>query len=448
MGERRRLAGASGAVALVALLATPIRAQTDYVADVRFAIEEVEKQCGPLLESKGIDWKKATAALLEEAQAVRTPAEHWVLLTRLLARLHDGHCAVQKLAAAGELEWPADPKGEKTGPGMFWCRVDGKLYLKNVWNEAERVGLAPGMEVVEVNGQPAAKWLDRRIAELSDLTSFSTPQQAFFFACHWGLADYPGTKLALVLKKPKGKKTERELTYVKANPVAWGPAYTPQELKAARTGADDVVFGFTEKKWGYIHLRRCPDDLPELIDVALAEVGSAKGLILDFRANGGGGFDHDAFMGRFVPAGQVYRPGPEFPSAGPNPYGGPIVAIIDGNVRSAGETAAGFFKDDGRGYVIGESATAGMSSQKTTIELPSKLFALYVSTSSNRGRYNGGKGLEGIGVIPHEIVEYDPFDLAEKVDTLIVRAEALLAKFPQKDVRYDPKDFGWKPGKP
>ena len=54
------------------------------------------------------------------------------------------------------------------------------------------------------------------------------------------------------------------------------------------------------------------------------------------------------------------------------------------------------------------------------------------------------KGLEGIGVVPHRIVEYDPADLAEKVDTLIRTAEELLAKFPQKDVRYDPKEFGWK----
>src|SRR6185436_10801739 len=148
------------------------------------------------------------------------------------------------------------------------------------------------------------------------------------------------------------------------------------------------------------------------------KVGSAKGMILDFRANGGGGFDHEDFMGRFVPQGETLRGGVTYTSRGEHPYGGPIVVIVDAGVVSAGETASGIFKEDGRGYMIGESATAGMSSQKTTIELPSGLFALYVSTSSNKGRFNGGKGIEGIGVIPHEIVEFDPKDLAAGVDTL------------------------------
>jgi C-terminal processing protease CtpA/Prc len=66
------------------------------------------------------------------------------------------------------------------------------------------------------------------------------------------------------------------------------------------------------------------------------------------------------------------------------------------------------FKEDGRAFMIGESATAGMASQKTTIPLPSQLFELYVSTHSNKGRFNGGRGIEGIGVVPHEIVELDP----------------------------------------
>ena len=36
------------------------------------------------------------------------------------------------------------------------------------------------------------------------------------------------------------------------------------------------------------------------------------------------------------------------------------------------ETIAGDFKEDGRAYMIGDSPTAGMSSQKETVEVPSK----------------------------------------------------------------------------
>ena len=94
--------------------------------------------------------------------------------------------------------------------------------------------------------------------------------------------------------------------------------------------------------------------------------------------------------------------------------------------------------------MIGESPTAGMSSSKRLIPLPSKLFGLYVSVASNMGRFNDGKGIEGIGVIPHEIVAFDPKDLAAKKDTLIDRAFALLGDFPQKKVPYKPERFGWK----
>jgi hypothetical protein len=437
---KRSLAPAALAAALAPALSTSAAAQTDYAADVRFAIDAIEKECAALLQSKGIDWRAVAAPFLAEAADVTSPSEHAWQLQRLLARLQDGHAAVQPQPAAGELTWPIP---ETTGVGMFWCLVDDEIYVKNVWNEAAKMGLQPGMHVLEVAGQPAAAWLERRIAELSDFICFSSPQHARFYASHLGLAEPQGTRLPIVLGKSKGKKTERELVYVRANPNYWGPAFPPEDTKAVDDGGD-VSYGTAGKKWGYVHVRRCPGELPELMDAALAEVGKSKGLILDFRGNSGGGFDHDAFMGRFIPAGKTFSSGREFASAGPNPYGGPVVAIVDGSVRSAGETAAGLFRYDGRGYVIGESPTAGMSSQKTTIELPSGLFHLHVSTHTNMSRYNDGKGLEGIGVIPHRIVAFDPDDLADEVDTLIRVAAEILAKFPQKEVPYDPKDFGWK----
>jgi C-terminal processing protease CtpA/Prc len=121
-----------------------------------------------------------------------------------------------------------------------------------------------------------------------------------------------------------------------------------------------------------------------------------------------------------------------------------VVVIVDALTRSAGETCAAIFKEDGRAYLIGDTPTAGMSSSKKTIELPSGLFTLYVSVSSNMKRANRGEGIEGIGVPPHEIVPYDPADLAAGKDTLIARAEALLAQYPQKEVPYDPTEFGWR----
>jgi hypothetical protein len=89
--------------------------------------------------------------------------------------------------------------------------------------------------------------------------------------------------------------------------------------------------------------------------------------------------------------------------------------------------------------MIGESPTAGMSASKKTLELPSGKFALYVSVYSNKARWQGGRGIEGIGVEPHEIVPFEQDDLVEGVDTLIRVACERLADMPKGKVPYQPE---------
>ena len=62
---------------------------------------------------------------------------------------------------------------------------------------------------------------------------------------------------------------------------------------------------------------------------------------------------------------------------------------------------------------------------------------------SNKARFQGGRGIEGIGIEPHETVEMDPEDLAAGKDTLIERAFAVLRDFPKGKVPYSPKRYGW-----
>ncbi len=419
----------------------PARASVDspYEADLRFAVDEIEKQCKQLLVAKKIDWRKVTAPLVAQAAQVKSDAEHCKLLVRLLARLQDGHAEVRPTAKTKDLtiDWP----DRSAAPGLFLCRIGKGIHVKNSWGAAEAVGLKPGMELVSVDGVPALAWLEARSRAIADSTSFSTPQQAFFHVCHWGLADAADTRWEIEFKDKKGAKKKRTLTLARGKQVPNGPAFLPEGL----AGSDDLRYAKTSSGCGYVHVRRCKESLPAELDSALEALGDVPGLVLDFRGNSGGGFDHEAFMGRFVPPGkELSFSGSRYASAGAHPYLGPVVVIVDATVRSAGETAAGIFKEDGRGYMIGESATAGMSSQKTTIGLPSGSFELYVSVHSNKQRFQGGKGIEGLGVQPHELVPFDVDDLAAQRDTLIRRAEALLAKFPQSAVPYDPADFGWK----
>ena len=409
------------ALLLLSLLSLAAGGGKPAAEDAAFALDQLEKKAGHFFRQKGIDWRKVRAEIGKAAAKADGNQAHYEVLVRLVARLRDGHAAVTPSEGVTGLQWPG-PKLEK-GPGLFFCTSGAKVFVKNAWGGAEGAGVAAGMEVLEVDDLPARKWLDRRIAEIADASSFSTAQQAEYFACHWGLAGEAGPTMKLKCRAPDGKTKQATLTRDSGGFVARGPAFMPPGLDTLGRQS----YGKLPSGKGYIHLRDTPRDLPEQVDAMLGKLGEVPGIVLDFRANGGGAFDHEAFMGRFVAKGKSHNgDGVRYASAGERPFAGPVVVIVDAGVRSAGETASGIFKEDGRARMIGETATAGMSSSKETLELPSKLFSIYFSVASNKGRFNGGKGIEGIGVPPHEVVPYDPKDLAAGADTLLLRAESLL----------------------
>jgi C-terminal processing protease CtpA/Prc len=240
------------------------------------------------------------------------------------------------------------------------------------------------MEVVKVEGEPASKWLARRTEELADIKGFSTEQGARYSACHWGLGGTAGSTLELELRHPVTRKTKKAtLTRGDGGLAPQGPVAFPAGLQAVGRNS----YGKLQSGFGYIHLRHVPETLPDDLDRMLDALADPPGLVLDCRANGGGGCDHDALFGRFVPRGQTLSFGKSYASAGARPYAGPVVVIVDAGVVSAGETVAGMLK--------------------------------------------------------HEIVPYDPMDLAQGVDTQIRRTEELLAKgFPRNAVPYHPERYG------
>ncbi|MHC4820120.1 MAG: S41 family peptidase [Planctomycetota bacterium] len=433
---RKLLAG--WALLLLSVSAPVEAADRTYEKDAVFALDTLEKECRTVLKARGVNWKTVRKDILSRVRKVRTDQDHYDLMLRLVAHLRDGHAYVVVPKGTDGLKWPGLEL--KRGPGMFLVESGKRVLVRASFKDARRTGIEPGMEVLKLDGMPAQKWLDERVAALREHRSFSTEQQARFCAWHWGLGGEDGSRLKVQLRSVKGKSKKATLMRNSKSMAPWGPAFAPEGLETIGRQS----YGKTGSGFGYIHLRKIPGDLPAQLDTMLAKLGDCPGIILDFRGNGGGAVDHDAVLGRFVPEGKSISFGRTFKSAGEKPYGGNVVAIVDAGVRSAGETISGYFLQYGRAYGIGDTRTAGMSGRKKTIELPSKKFSLYVVTRSHGRELNKGEGIEGIGIPPHEIVDYDRSDLAAGVDTLIRRAEELLAEFPSKRVPYKPERFGWK----
>lgn len=408
------------ALAAACLLMTvpPAAKAEEYRRDIEYIAAEIGRDAQALIELKRIDWEAVTREFTGLAAGSATDSDHLALCHRMLCRLQDGHAGV----VDAKVPWPTEGDGRAfTGPRVTLVRIDDGLYVRQAFKSALDAGVRPGMRILRIDGVPADEWFESAVARLRERAGYSTLHAAQYDACHRGLADWAGTTILIefeaddqAFERQDGQADSGAVSTVTltrsggSNFVPIGPVFPPRDCKSIGRQS----YGRTERGTPYIHLRDVPGDLPAQLDTMLGALTDAPGkppakLILDMRANGGGGCDHEAVAARFT-------------------RGQNVVVIIDSWVRSAGETIAGTFKEDLGFILIGDGPTAGMSSQKRRIEAPSGLFSVTFSVRSNKQRFNGGRGIEGLGITPDRLIPYTPEDLAAGVDTQIREAEQIL----------------------
>ncbi|MDB4673536.1 S41 family peptidase [Verrucomicrobiales bacterium] len=406
-------------LALALVLGTASAADIDYKRDIDFLLGEFETKAGHFFEQKEIDWPEVSNWARTEVKQIQTDADHLRLCTRLVARLKDGHARIK----GAKVEWPSESQGRKwRHPKIGMLYSGGKALVASA---DPTLGIPLGSEVLEIDDLPVVKWLEMKADEWSDKRGYSTRHHALHNAAVFGLGGWEGTTFKIKAALPGGKEITKTVIRDLEGETPRRTDFRTQ-LGKIEWLDDRRKVGFTKTSSGngYIRLLKIPGDLPELLDQILVSLKNVPGMVLDMRGNTGGGCDHRAVFSRFIEKGKFWGP---VESTGENPFAGPLVVIVDGGTLSAGETVSGQFSEDQRAYMIGTSPTAGMSSSKTTITAPSGLFSAYFSVRSNKQRFNQGRGIEGIGVQPHEIITVRAEDLAAGKDTLVARAEELLS---------------------
>lgn len=370
-------------------------------------VEEIDTSY-PFIDLKGIrkDWEGCKKNLTERVEQCRSNDDFYALLDEARRCLRDSHIRFSNLK--GE-----HPQGEvRYYPRIsFLPAVDDQVVI--MWCGDEYTDkLSAGSIVTEIDGRNARESLEKEAEKNWKVGgAFSSPQRARLYAYRIPLQgkENDSHKITIV----KDGKPEIVTVVNKWEARGWPHTYAmPSDLEQL----GNCRYAKLSSGYGYIYLRRIGSKLVEAIDEALCSFKDIRGLIIDLRGNGGGGYGREVFS-RFD---KKKGPSPGIPF-----YRGDMVVLIDAGTMSAGETFARDLVYCADAYLIG-SRTAGSSSAKKTWQLPHDLGSIVLPVRSRWGFER--QPIEYNGIAPKEVVEIIPSELQNGINSGIKRAEEHLDK--------------------
>ncbi|MCK4850345.1 MAG: hypothetical protein KAT11_03285 [Phycisphaerae bacterium] len=378
-----------------------------YEKSLRAFIKQIDSTY-PFFDLKGIrsDWRVRKQELLAKVKQCKSNEEFYGLLDQARRCLRDSHIQFRDLK--GEY-----PRAEiRYFPGIsFLPAVKNQVVIMRCMPEYNDK-LPPGTIVTAINGQKAREYLERE-AEKSWKAGgyFSSPQRARLYVYRIPLQGDENDAQQLTVIRNGQAETVRVVNKWEAR--GWPHTYA---MPKGLTRRGNCRFGKLESGYGYIHLRRIRGDLVKGVDEALESFEGIRGLIIDLRGNGGGGYSREVFA-RFAKKQKAAVNHPY--------YRGDMVVLIDAGTISSGETLARDLVRTGGAHLMG-SATAGSSSAKRSWDLPGGLGKVILS---RRSRYGFGRQpIEYNGIRPQQKVEVIPAELQKGINSGIKRAEEYLDK--------------------
>ena len=337
-GTRRNhflLGGASArriviVVALGLIAHTPYAQESDYAENLA-ALHAYLGEHYAGFKLKGIDWDFVGESFQSRVVHVENDAQFGLLCMEMVAQLADAHCAL--LAGQARLPRPPIPNW---GCGIA-CLPDVRgapiIYFVEPDSFAAALGVKPGMEVKEMNGMPGRVALARMMADVGRFYGYSSPRALKRSAARRMIAvEEEGDTIDLVLAAPSGK--EISITIVARTDGTYGPRRAVQI--PGTNEYETVTSARLDGDIGYIYIRRIDEDLVPGLDTAVGGLGEIRGLVIDLRGNGGGGFHRDEAFVNFLSKEEAGNPDrPRFT--------GPIALLFDESSMSAAEGWGSWF---------------------------------------------------------------------------------------------------------
>ncbi|HEY8459490.1 MAG TPA: S41 family peptidase, partial [Blastocatellia bacterium] len=213
---------------------------------------------------RGVDWRLQREIFRPQAEAARNSAELYRVLRQMIGKLGDAHTRVYMPEEGFDRDRPAGAT-----VGIAVRRIEGKPVV--TWvdpnSQAARLGIRPGFTVLEVDGTPVEKALQRIRDEIIESSTRTALETQTYDRLFHGLRDTPVSATFLDSeKKPYHVTLVRRFVEFHRRVIARKPFHNI----------------------GYIEITGFGPEIEKDFEAAMREAQGTRGLIIDLRNNGGG----------------------------------------------------------------------------------------------------------------------------------------------------------------
>jgi carboxyl-terminal processing protease len=352
----------------------------------------------------GIDWAGLKRELRPRAEKATSADGVRSVIRDMLSRLGQSHFALMSAATVedtlpGPAKVPIDIR--VASPGIVITRVPPD-------STAARAGLRAGQLVTAIDGKPVKEMIDAAHGRDERMRRWEVWRTAFR-----ELHGADGSQAELLILDHTGTARSVRVTRARdtGESVQLGnlpPLYVHVEARPARTPAG--------REAGVIGFNIWMTAVDPLVEAAIDKFRGADGLVVDLRGNPGGlALMVNGFAGHLLAEPLVlgtmqtrqgtlqFRVNPRLVTTDGrrvSPFAGPVAILVDELTASASEVLAGGLQSLGRARIFGRQTLGGVlpASTKKLANGDVLMHAIGDFVTST------GRRLEGVGVMPDEVV--------------------------------------------